>query len=161
MVTCHAVGPPEAAFAPTKPGEVGQALKRGGIDPTTLNLSDPVLLALIAQGATPAEFEGLAREAVAKGIRAPFPWVLKALQGRRADAAAVVLAAPVTAAAAAPDAWAKTRSGVINRGNNLGIAPWSEADAYTKNGPSWAAYQRSVLAADTAAKGRVDTGETA
>lgn len=79
-------------FVQTKAGEIGMALKRGGIDPLSLNLSDSRLAALIAQGATPEEFEGLAREAVAAGIARPFPWVMVTLAARRQDAARIRLA---------------------------------------------------------------------
>jgi len=83
---------------PTSVGLVGQAFKRAGVNPMTLNLSDPTLKALIDQGATPDEFEGIAREAIAKGIAKPQPWVCTVLQQRRAQAASVKLAAPTAEA---------------------------------------------------------------
>jgi uncharacterized protein YdaU (DUF1376 family) len=78
----------------TPAGAVGIALKAAGIDPLTINLSDPVITELIAQGATPDEFAGLAREAVASGKRNPMKWVLAVLPERRKDAASVRLAPP-------------------------------------------------------------------
>ncbi len=84
------------AFAPTKAGEIGMAVKRAGLDPQTLNLADTRLAALIAQGATPEEFAGLAKEAIAKSISSPWPWILKVLVARRAEAAALVLAPAAT-----------------------------------------------------------------
>ena len=78
----------------TPAGAVGIALKAAGIDPQTINLSDPVITELIAQGATPEEFAGLAREAVASGKRNPMKWVLAVLPERRKDAASVRLAPP-------------------------------------------------------------------
>jgi uncharacterized protein YdaU (DUF1376 family) len=80
--------------AATSAGQVGQAFKRAGVNPMSLNLSDPVLMSLIAQGATPDEFEGIAREAVAKGIAKPQPWVCIVLQQRRNQAQQVKLAQP-------------------------------------------------------------------
>lgn len=59
------------------------------------NPGDPRLLALIAQGATEAEFEGLAAEAVAK--EKGFAWVLSVLPARRAEAATIHLAKPIPA----------------------------------------------------------------
>lgn len=87
-----AAGASRAPAPAATPAAVGVALKGAGLSPVTFNLSDPVLLALLEQGATVAEFEGLAREALDKGIGKPWPWVLKALQGRRADATRVALA---------------------------------------------------------------------
>ena len=52
------------------------------------------LLELLRQGATPTEFGDLAREALSKGIRKPWGWVLSAVEGRRADAARIALAPP-------------------------------------------------------------------
>ncbi len=80
-------------------GLAGKALKRAGLNPMQFSLDAPRFIALVGQGATPDEFEAIGREAVAKGIKAPFPWVLTVLQSRRTEAAAIVLA-PVTPAAA-------------------------------------------------------------
>lgn len=82
-------------FAPTLAGQVGMAMKAAGVDPTTVNLSDPRLAELLRQGAVPDEFAGLAREAIAKGIGGVWPWVLKVLPERRAQAAAIALAPKV------------------------------------------------------------------
>lgn len=78
----------------TARGRVGQALKRGGIPPTSFDTSDPRCTALIEQGATPEEFEAIAREAMSKGIGKPFGWVLTVLPARRAEAARIALAPP-------------------------------------------------------------------
>ena len=66
-------------------------MRRAGVDPTQCNLNDPRLAELLKQGATPAEFEGLAREAIGKGIGRPWPWVLATLPARRAEAARINL----------------------------------------------------------------------
>ena len=73
-------------------GLCGKALKRAGINPMQFSLDDPRFVALVEQGATPEEFEAIGREAVAKAIKVPFPWVLTVLQSRRAEAAAITLA---------------------------------------------------------------------
>ena len=80
-----------AGASPTPVALVGMALKRGGIDPLSINTSDPRLIALVEQGATPEEFAGLAAEAVAKGIGKPFAWVLAVLPQRRAEASSIAL----------------------------------------------------------------------
>jgi hypothetical protein len=85
-------GTEETAVAVSARGLVGKALVAGGIEPTAINLDDPRLTALIAQGATPAEFEGLAREAVKSGKQKPISWVLAVLPQRRAEAAKTSLA---------------------------------------------------------------------
>lgn len=91
---------PEVGFADTKAGEVGRAFERAGLPAASINLADPRLAALIAQGATPDEFEGLAREALRKQVDDPYAWTLVVLPKRREDAAAIALApkAPVTVA---------------------------------------------------------------
>lgn len=104
---------PESTSVLSARGAVGKALKAGGLDPRHINLSDPRLAALIEQGATPDEFEGLAREAVSKGIAKPIGWICSALTGRREQAAGMRLApskaeAAATAAASASDAWRRS-----------------------------------------------------
>lgn len=78
------------------------ALKRAGVSPDQINLSDPRLAALIAQGATPEEFEGIAREAIGNRISKPVPWVLVTLQNRREEAAAITLPPAQQATPSAP-----------------------------------------------------------
>lgn len=84
---------PPTPSDPSAIGAVGKALKGAGIDPQTINLSDPILRSLVEQGATPEEFAGLAREAISGGKRNPIAWVLAVLPQRRSDAANVRLAA--------------------------------------------------------------------
>jgi hypothetical protein len=87
--------PPEAAGqAPTAAGAVCKAMRQAGLPQA--NPGDPRLLELLRQGATQAEFVGLAQEAVAKAKG--WAWVLVTLQARRTEAAAIALpAAPPTA----------------------------------------------------------------
>lgn len=91
----------ESASALSVRAQVGQALKRAGVDLVRLNLDDPRVAALIDQGATPDEFEGVGREAVKRGIANPVGWICAALVGRRAEAAAMTLAPKVDGAAQA------------------------------------------------------------
>lgn len=83
--------PDTGGHEPTPAGLVCRAMRKAGMP--DVNPGDPRLLALIAQGATAAEFEGLAAEAVSKGKG--FAWVLVVLSKRREEAAAITLAPPV------------------------------------------------------------------
>lgn len=85
-------GSDSGEFAPTKAGQVGMALKAAGVDMSTVNLSDPLFAALLQQGATAAEFAGLAEEAIRAGKRKPWKWILTVLPERRKDAQALQLA---------------------------------------------------------------------
>lgn len=86
--------PPEAnGQPPTAAGAVCRAMRQVGLQ--AVNPGDPRLLTLLAQKATEAEFVGIAMEAVEKGKG--WAWVLATLQGRRADAAGIALAPPVSA----------------------------------------------------------------
>lgn len=87
-------GAPPGTFAPTLAGEVGMAMRRAGVDVSTVNLADPRLSELLRQGATVDEFEGLAREAVGQAVDSPWPWVLSVLPKRRAKAQQIALAPP-------------------------------------------------------------------
>ena len=80
--------PPEAnGHQPTPAGAICRAMKAAGLQ--AVNPGDPRLLELIRQGATTAEFEGLAAEAVEKGKG--FAWVLTVLQARRKEAGEIAL----------------------------------------------------------------------
>jgi hypothetical protein len=96
----HHEDPPEAAgHQPTKAGLVCRAMRRAGI--AAVNPGDPRLLTLLEQGATEAEFAGLAAEAAAKGKG--FAWVLAALAARRTEAAAISLAPTPTVRGEPPE----------------------------------------------------------
>lgn len=136
--------PPETqGHAPTPAGAVCQAMRRAGLQAT--NPGDPRLLALIEQGATLPEFEGIAAEAVSKGKG--WAWVLTVLPARRIEAAAIALP---PAQQADPMAWTVSRRGVITRACELGIGPWDESNAAAGTGPSWPEYRAEVIAADAA-----------
>lgn len=80
--------PPEAnGHQPTPAGAICRAMKAAGLQ--AVNPGDPRLLELIRQGATTAEFEGLAAEAADKGKG--FAWVLTVLQARRKEAGEIAL----------------------------------------------------------------------
>jgi len=63
-------------------GAIGVALKAAGLDPMSFNLADPRVDALIAAGATPEQWQGLAAEALTGGKQAPWAWVLAVLPER-------------------------------------------------------------------------------
>lgn len=121
---------------PTPAGTVCKAMRQAGMQ--AVNPGDPRLLALLEQGATEAEFAGIAAEAVDKGKG--FAWVLAVLQSRRAEAAEIALAPPP---AEDPEAWKRSRSGVINRANAIGFPQDPPSDQL-----GWQRYVRDVIAAD-------------
>jgi hypothetical protein len=106
-----------------------------------VNLSDPRLTALLEQGATPDEFEGIAREAV-EGHKG-FAWVLAVLQSRRAEAAAITLAPK----AEDLTPWHETRAGIEAKGAELGIGAWDENAFQQGRGEQWPAYRNRVFKA--------------
>lgn len=73
---------------PTAAGSACQAMRRAGIADT--NPGDPRLLALLAQGVTVPELEGIATEAAGKGKG--WAWALAAITARRTEAAAIRVA---------------------------------------------------------------------
>ena len=98
---------PDPASAVSSRGEVGQALKSAGVDMTQVGMTDPRIDALLAQGATPAEFGDVALEAVKRGITKPLGWICTAMVGRRAEAAKISAspgATPQQRGPAAPNA---------------------------------------------------------
>lgn len=86
---------PEAGILATRAGQVCGSMRQLGL--ASVNPGDPEFLKLLEQGATDAEFVGIAKEAVDKSMG--FRWVIRTLIGRRADAARLVLV-PKTARAA-------------------------------------------------------------
>lgn len=95
--------PPEAAGQqPTAAGLVCRSMRQAGLQ--AVNPGDPRLSALLEQGITEPEFVAVAAEAVAGGKG--WAWVLKVVQARRADAAAIAVAPggpPVQRGPAAPN----------------------------------------------------------
>jgi len=79
------------------------------------NPGDPRFLALIAQGATEAEFVGIAAEAVGKGKG--WAWVLHVLAERRKEAAGIALVAQPTD----PQAWRRDEAGIRRMQAQLGV----------------------------------------
>lgn len=139
--TSTVLGAEDDPFAHTPAGDVGRALMRAGVSPDTINLADVRLAVLLTQGYTPEEFEGLAKEAVGKGIEHVFGWVLKVLPERRAEAAGIKAAPP------APEVpWFDTAKGVRDTGLRLGCGDWSD-EIYAATGEQYPTYKRRVLAA--------------
>ena len=84
----RAEDPEPEGHKPSAAGLACRAMRSAGM--AGVNPGDPRLLALLEQGATREELESVAADAVARGKG--FAWALKALEGRRADAAAIALA---------------------------------------------------------------------
>lgn len=135
-------GEETAAPSPTLKGQVGLALRRAGVPPTALNLEDPRITALLAAGATPEEFAGIAAEAVAAKVHSPVGWICTTLAGRRQKAAQLVAGMPAAAAPPPPDpmTWRSTTAGVQRMAAQLGMGPPRDAE-------TWPAYETRVVAA--------------
>jgi len=103
--------PPDAQ--PTEAGAISQAMGKAGL--AARNPGDPRFLALIAQGATEAEFVGIAAEAVGKGKG--WAWVLHVLAERRKEAAGIALVAQPTD----PQAWRRDEAGIRRMQAQLGV----------------------------------------
>lgn len=91
--------PPPGREAQTVAGGACGALRRAGLPDT--NPSHPVLLALLAAGATEDELVALVPQALDK--RNPFKWLLVAAQGQREDAAKAATGLRATAGLPAID----------------------------------------------------------
>ena len=76
---------PAPELRATPAADACRAMRQAGLQ--DVNPSHPDLLRLLAAGVTPQELADCAAEAVRTGKRAPFPWVLKTVEGRRHDAA--------------------------------------------------------------------------
>lgn len=133
-VVARASEPETEGHTPTSAGLICRAMKSQGL--AAVNPGDPRLLALIAQGATVAEFEGLTAEAVEK--RKGFAWVLAVLAARRADVAELRLAP--SAEEATP--WHEGgRKAIEGKAATLGIGPWDEVQE------QWHQYRARVFKA--------------
>lgn len=116
---------PGNAPAPTAAGLACRAMREAGLADT--NPGDPRLLALLQQGATVEELRGVAVDAVRRG--AGWAWALKALQGRRADAAAIALAPRDNGDAGAAQRVAETAAYLARCEADAAEARTPEADA--------------------------------
>ena len=112
-------------FKPTAAGAVCKAMRQAGL--MSSNPGDPRLLALLAQGATEAEFVGIAAEAYAGGKG--FAWVLAVLQKRRTEAAAINLAPAVQAVDVGRIAVEKTANDLAALDAHAALAQTPEAHA--------------------------------
>jgi hypothetical protein len=100
---------------PTPAGTVCGAMRRAGY-PTT-NPGDPLLLTLLEQGATEAEFVDSAEAALRSTPAKGWGWILSRVQKRRAEAAAIALAPKP----ADDRAWRKTDLGIRAMAQQLGV----------------------------------------
>lgn len=130
-------GPP--GFARSAAGQVGEAAVAAGMRREDVHLEDPMLAELLKAGADLDQFRAAAEAAVAAGVAHPWPWMLRRVQGRLADAAGAAQALAVP--------WHETRSGIEAKGEELGLGRWDEAAAAAGTGPYWPAYQARVYRA--------------
>jgi hypothetical protein len=107
-----------------------QAMRSAGL--SGVSDGNPALIAAVAAGLTAAELGAAAADAVAKGKG--FPWAIAAAEGRRRDAAGVVRALPVQAAATDPD----SRASIEAAGEALGLGRWDQLREH------WPAYRARV-----------------
>jgi uncharacterized protein YdaU (DUF1376 family) len=110
---------------PTPAGAICRAMKAKRLQ--GVNPGDPRLLALIEQGATEAEFVGVAEEAVAKGKG--WAWVLSVVPARRKEAAEIALAPKVEADAPARKAIDDTQALLLQQASHAVKAMTPEAIA--------------------------------
>lgn len=75
---------PPTPIDPTAAGRACLAMRRAGVMQT--NPSHPSLLAALAEGASDADFENTAREALGHSPPKGFAWVIATVRGRLADA---------------------------------------------------------------------------
>lgn len=75
---------PVQPFVPRPEAVLGQALKRGGLDPSRFNTSDPRLTAMVVLGVTPDMLEEVTKEGVRKGKQ--LGWIVATVEGRIQDA---------------------------------------------------------------------------
>lgn len=75
--------PADAGGAMTEAGRACRLMREAGC--ATTNPSHPDLLAALGEGCTPEELAATVTEAIAGGIRRPFPWAISTARGRRAD----------------------------------------------------------------------------
>ena len=137
------------------------ALKRAGVDPTRINLDDPRLQALIEQGATAVEFEGLAAEAIAKHINNPVAWVLKVLPARRKEANLIAENGLEKRPSNTPPTppWFCTENGLANRAAELGIGSYDAENSRRGFKLTREQYRELVMRADAAARQEHDHGQ--
>lgn len=124
-----------AGFVPTPAGAACRAMKAAGFG--SPNPSDPRLKAMLEQGVTVDEFVSVAKEAAQGGKG--WPWVLRVVQNRRAEAARIdVPSRPVPA-------WHETKAGVIDRGKAVGML-WREDGWINGEHMSFPAFKARVMA---------------
>ncbi len=125
---------------PTRAGALCRALKSAGIG--NVSPSHPTLLALLAAGATEAEFIAAAPKAAGKADA--FRYVLSVVEGQRRDAKAMAEEVHIGPMPGTPEskAWHETAGGVKAKGAEMGIPYTSEDEC-----KPWPDYARRVLRA--------------
>ena len=117
--------------------EVATAMKNAGV--AQANPGDSLLLLLLAQGATVAEFKAAAETAVKQGKS--FEWALARVKGKRADAAASQPVQPTQ-----PEIeWFNSPKLVQQKAAELGVGPWIQFDSSTGKTEPWPSYLKRVL----------------
>lgn len=127
---------PEPIPQPTAAGLACKAMRAKGM--ADVSPGDPRLLELLKQGATIAELEAVAEDAVGK--RKGFAWALAALTGRRKDAGELHLPK-------AGPPWHATRSGIVAKGVELGLGAWDEKAWESGRGEMFGPYKDRVFKA--------------
>lgn len=127
---------PEPMPQPTAAGLACKAMRAKGM--ADVSPGDPRLLELLKQGATIAELEGVAEDAVGK--RKGFAYALATLAGRRKDAGELHLPK-------AGPPWHATRSGIVARGVELGLGAWDEKAWESGRGEMFGPYKDRVFKA--------------
>ena len=128
--------PPAPAPPPTAAGLACKAMRAKGL--ADVSPGDPRLMELLKQGATVAELEAIAEDAVNK--RKGWSWALAALTGRRKDAGELHLPA-------AGPPWHATRQGIVAKGRELGLGAWDEDAFQNGRGEMFAPYMARVFKA--------------
>ena len=144
----HTHSPPQGCVSdfekPTGGALAAMAMKRGGID--SVSPQHPKLLAMVAAGVTPEQFEQASVEAVKKSKG--FAYALGILEGQLREANA--LTADGLAMPEKP--WDESRSSIEAEGERLGLGRWDEAGWSVGKGIDFKTYQGRVSAARAAEK---------
>jgi uncharacterized protein YdaU (DUF1376 family) len=128
----------ESALA-AKVRNAAEEMRASGLAST--DAGDSLLIALVRDGATLAEFKSAAEAAVKQGKG--FQWALRRVKGKREDAATTQIRQPVNDVLE----WHESPDMVQQKGEELGIGPWVQFHASTGKIEDWPSYRRRVLEA--------------
>lgn len=122
--------------SPTQAAECAMAMKRGGIG--SVSPQHPELLAFVAAGITPAQFEQAAQVAVSKAKG--FAYALGVLKGQLREANSLT-----SEGLAMPEKpWDESRTTIEAEGERLGLGRWDEGRWSVGEGESFADYTKRV-----------------